>query len=98
MANGFRETDAGRDETGEIDPEVFGRQVRQFALDAHRVLRRPDSPVDEVIDLHRRVWYLLHQAPGAQTTAISRWLQVARQAIAARLRAWVVEDLESLVA
>ena len=32
--------------------------------DAHRLLNRPDSPIDDVIRLHRRVWCLLHDATG----------------------------------
>jgi hypothetical protein len=98
MANRFSETDPRRDKTGGIDAEDLVERVRRFAHDAQRVLSRPDSPIDEMIDLHRRAWSLLDESGGAQTAGISRWLRSVRDVIAARLRAWAVEELDSLVA
>jgi hypothetical protein len=72
---------------GEIDRDDFGRQVRRFALDAHRLLGRSDSPIDEVIRLHRRVWCLLHAATAARSSGIRRWLLAALRAIDARILA-----------
>jgi hypothetical protein len=98
MMNGILEAEEGRDESGGSDPEGYGRAVRRFAADAGRVLGRPDGPIDEVIDLHRRAWSLLREAPGAPSSPLHRWLVAAREAIDARSRAWAMEDLESLVA
>jgi hypothetical protein len=81
-----------------FDPVDFGRRVREFARDAHRILPRPDCHADDLIGLHRRVWFLLREAPGSPSSAIARWLLAARQAIAARLQSWSAQELESLVA
>ena len=80
------------------EPDDFGREFRQFAIDAHRILGRPDSPVDEVFGLYRRAWCLQRQAAVATSSEIRRWLLAARQAIDVRLRSWVSEQLESSVA
>jgi hypothetical protein len=90
--------DESRGDLGGFEPEGFGRRVREVALDAHRVLNRPDSPIDEVLRLHRRVWHLLHDAPGARPNEIRRWLLAALQAIDARILAWSFTELESWVA
>jgi hypothetical protein len=93
MTYGAHETDESRGGRGGFDPDDFGRRVREFALDAHRILKRPDSPTDELIALHRRVWFLLCEAPGSQSTPIRRWLLAARQEIAAKLQSRSVEAL-----
>jgi hypothetical protein len=98
VANRFLEADEGRDDGGGYDPEDYGRRVREFALDAHRALGRPDGPIDEVIDLHRRAWSLLREAPGVPSSPLRRWLVAVREAINARLRAWAMEEFGSLVA
>jgi hypothetical protein len=77
-----------------FDPDDFGRRVRECAVDAHRILKRPDSPTDELIALHRRGWFLLCEAPGSQSTPIRRWLLATRQAIAAKLQSWSAAFLE----
>jgi hypothetical protein len=76
----------------------FAGDLRRFAIDAHRILRRPESPVDEVFALHARAWSLLQEAPGARSGEIRRWLLAARRAIGVRLQSWASEEMESLVA
>jgi hypothetical protein len=88
----------GGDDTGGIDPEDFARRVRGFALDAHRILSRPDGPIDEAIELHRRAWSLSQEVSEARMTDLHRWLVAARREIATRLHRWAAEELESLVA
>jgi hypothetical protein len=97
MADGTRDDAEGRGEPGRFDPEGFGRSIREFAIDAHRVLRRPDSPLGELLRLHGRGSRLLGEAPGTGSSGISLWLLAVRQRIGARLpRSF--EDLASLVA
>jgi hypothetical protein len=98
MSNGIREAEGRRSDPGESDPGEFGRSVRRFALDARDVLSRPDSPLDELIGLHRRVFELLDEVPGARSTGILCWLVAVKQRIGDRLQAWSAEDLESSVA
>jgi hypothetical protein len=98
MSDGLDETDEGRGETGGIEPEDFGGRVRRFAIDARRVLGCPDRPIDDLVELHRRAWSLLREAPGAPSSEMHRWLLAARAAIDDRLRSWLLEELESLVA
>jgi hypothetical protein len=93
MVDCVHATDAGRG-----NPDEFGQKVRQFALDAYDVLGRADSTLDELIALHRRVWHLLLEVHGAQSTEIHRWLLAVRQEIGAKLQSWSLEDLECLVA
>jgi hypothetical protein len=81
-----------------FDPVDFGRRVREFARDAHRILKGPDCHADDLIVLHRRTWLLLREAPGSQSSAIGRWLLAARQEIAARLQSWSAQEQDSLVA
>jgi hypothetical protein len=69
-----------------------------LALDAHRVLGRPDSPIDELIGLHWRAWHLLREAPRVGSSEVRRWLLAVRHEIGAKLQSWSVEELESLVA
>jgi hypothetical protein len=83
---------------GGFDAGDFGRRVRQFALDAHRILKGPDGPIDELFDLHWRSWSLLHEAPGEQTDGVYRWLLAARRAIVDRLHLSATEEIESWVA
>jgi hypothetical protein len=89
---------ASRGDLGRGDPEGFGRRVRQFAIDAHRVLEDPNSTRDEMIGLHLRAWFLLREAPGERSSEMQRWLQEARRIIGARLQSWTAEDLEHWVA
>ena len=83
---------------GGFDPDEFARSIRRFALDARDVLSRADSRLGELIRLHCRVFHLLQRAPGTRMTGIRPWLLAVRQRIGARLQAWSVEDLESLIA
>jgi hypothetical protein len=94
MAETAQETDAHL----RFDPVDFGKRVREFARDAHRILKRPDCHADDLIVLHKRLWFLLREAPGSPSSAIARWLLAARQEIAAKLQSWSVEELEALVA
>jgi hypothetical protein len=98
MMYGVDATDQGWGDPGGFDPDDFGRRVRQLACDAHRILGCPDSPIDDVIRLHGRVWTLLREAPGPRLSGVHRWLMAARQLIADRLHRWAAEELESLVA
>jgi len=98
MVEGVKENHKISSGDGKLDPDEFSRRVRQFAIDARRILNCPDSPIDEVIELHGRVWTLLHEAPGAHSSGIRRWLLAARRTIGQRLQSWAAEDLESLVA
>jgi hypothetical protein len=93
MADGIHANDEGRHH-----PDDFGRRVRRFALDAHRILGRPDSPLDELIELHARAFHLLDEVPGTRASGILGWLLAVRQRIGARLQSWSVEDLEFLLA
>jgi hypothetical protein len=98
MPNRILEVDRSRAQPGGFDQDEFARSVRRFALDAREVLGRPDSPLGELIGLHRRVWHLLQEVPAAPATGLRRWLLAVRQRIGAKLQAWSLEDLESLVA
>jgi hypothetical protein len=90
--------DEGPGDCGGIGAEAFARDVRQLSSEAYRVLGRPDSSIDVVLELHRRAWGLLRQAPGPQMAGIHRWLLAVCRALAARLRRWAEEELESQVA
>lgn len=94
----MHEIDEGPGDTGAIEPEELARRVRRFAIDARLVLRHPDRPIDEVVELHRRARFLLREAPGLPSSPLHRWLVAAMEAIDARLRAWAPEELESLAA
>ena len=98
MLNGLHEADEGRGDFDRPDAGAFARDVRQFACEAHRILGRPGSSLDDLLALHRRAWSLLRGAPGAPSSEMHRWLLAARQAIDDRLRSWPLEELESLVA
>jgi hypothetical protein len=97
MSNGVHVTDEGRGDLGGFDGDDFGRRLRQFAIDADRILRRPDGPVDEVIGLHRRAWLLLQDASAGPSSEIRRWLLATRRVIDARLLSWSLVELESSV-
>ena len=84
--------------SSDLDAGDFGPRVRQLTLDAHQILNRPDSPLDDLIGLHRRVFCLLDEARGVRSSAIRRWLLAVRREIGVRFERWSVEDLESLVA
>jgi hypothetical protein len=98
MADRARVNESSGGELGGFDLDDFTRRVRQFAIDAHRILGRPDSPRVTVIGLHRRVSHLLHDAHGERSKEIRRWLLAALQAIDARILAWSYAELESSVA
>jgi hypothetical protein len=98
MSDGLHEADHSRGIPGGFDAESFARGVRQLALDAHRVLSRPDSPLDELIRLHWRAWHLLREAPRVGSSEVCRWLLAVRREIGAKLQSWSAEELESLVA
>jgi hypothetical protein len=98
MSRGVLEVHDSRVRTGGFDPDEFASSVRRFALDAHDVLRRPDSRAGELIRLHGRVFHLLQWAPVSQAGGILTWLLAVRQRIGARLQCWSLEDLESRVA
>lgn len=98
MADSVYEDDQSPGDLGGIEPEDFGRRLRRFAIDAHRVLGCPDGPIDDMVELHRRAWFLLREAPGVPSSRLHGWLVAAREAIDARLRAWALEELESVVA
>jgi hypothetical protein len=88
------ESRAGR---GQSDAGDYGQRVRRLAEDAHRISQSPDSPIDELIELHARVFHLLNEAPEVRLSEIRRWLLAVREEIGGRLRAWSLEELESLV-
>jgi hypothetical protein len=90
MADGIHATDDGLADLGD-----FAREVRRLAADAHRILKCPDSPIDELIGLHGRVFRLLDAAQGARSNAILCWLLAVRQRIGARLESWSMEELDS---
>jgi hypothetical protein len=96
MSDGLYESNEGH--SIGLDPEAFASEVRRFAIDARRVLTCPVSMIDEVVELHRRSWLLLHQAPGIPSSPLHRWLVAARKAIDDRLRGWALAELDSLVA
>jgi hypothetical protein len=94
MANGTPETRENRNRPGGLDPEEFGRKVRQFASDTHRILKSPNSPVEDLIRLRRRARSLLHEAQRFRSTEIHRWLREMWRAIEAKLPPGPVEDRE----
>ena len=49
-----------------LDPAEFAQDVRQLAIDAHRSLTRPDTRVDELIDLKSRVENLSREIHGSE--------------------------------
>jgi hypothetical protein len=98
MFDAARDDERGRGETGRFDPGDFGRRIREFAIDAHRVLRHPDSSLDELTRLDVRAFRLLGEAPGARTVGIFPWLLAVRQRIRARLESRSFEDQACLVA
>jgi hypothetical protein len=98
MADGVHGNDEIARLLAGVDLDDWGRRVRQFAIDAHRILGRPDSPVDEVFGLHRRAWLLVREASVEPSSGLCRWLLEARRAIDVRLHRWAVEEMESLVA
>jgi hypothetical protein len=89
MTYEFREADEDGGASGE-----FAGGVRRFAIDARRALGRPESSIDELIDLHWRAWALLRQAPDEHAAGIHDWLLAARRAIADRLHHWAAEELD----
>jgi hypothetical protein len=91
----FQENPCGE---GNPDPDGFSRRVRRFATDARRILTHPEGSIDEVIELHRRVWHLLRETRRAESSGIHRWLLAVRRTIGDRLQTWATEDLGSLVA
>ena len=97
MSNGLHEADVGRGDLDRLDADAFARDVRQFACEAHRILGRPGGSLDDLLALHRRAWSLLREAPGAPSGEMHRWLLAVRAATDDRLRAWALEELESLV-
>jgi hypothetical protein len=80
---------------GGFDPYDFRRRLRGLARDAHQILNRPDSSMDDLIALHSCVWFLLGEASGSQSTAIRQWLLAVRQAIAVKFQSWSPDELES---
>ena len=97
MSNGLREADEGRGDSDSLDAEAFARDLRRFACEAQRILECPGGSPDDLLALHRRAWSLLRGAPGAPSGEMHRWLLAVRAAIDDRLRAWALEELESLV-
>jgi hypothetical protein len=81
----------------ELDPKEFSRQLREFAIDAHRFLKDPDRPIDDVAELHRRACLLLRGAPVAQSSMMHRWLLEVWGAINARIQSRPLAELESLM-
>jgi hypothetical protein len=98
MQYGITEAGESRGDLDGPDGDEFHRQAWRFALDAHDVLIRGDGAIDDVIELHRRLWTLLHDAPGGRQGATAQPLLAARRAIAARLLRWAEQDMDSLVA
>lgn len=98
MADGTRDDARGRDASGRFDAEGFARRIREFAPDAHRVLRRPDSPLGELIRLHGRVIRLLVEATGTGSSGIFPWLLAVEQRIGERLPCGPIDDGACLVA
>jgi hypothetical protein len=98
MADGLHVENDRRGDLGGCDPDEFDRRIRRFAIDAHRVLKDPNSARDEMIGLHLRAWFLLREAPGERSSRMLRWLQEARRIIGDRLQSWTAEDLEHWVA
>lgn len=98
MADGARDDARGRYASGRFDPEGFGRRIREFAVDAHRALRCPDSPLGELIRLHGRVLRLFGEATGTGSRGIAAWLLAVEQRIADRLPSGPFDNRECPVA
>src|SRR5262249_9552843 len=81
-----------------LDAEEFARGLRQFAADAHRILKLPGCAPDELIGLHRRAWSLLCDAPAATSGELQHWILSTLRAIGAELQSWSPEDFEALAA
>jgi hypothetical protein len=98
MVHGVHVNDESRAGRGESDAADYGQRIRRLARDAHRILKSPDGQLDELIELHGRVFGLLNEAHGVRLSGIRRWLLSVREEIGDRLQSWSVEELESLVA
>jgi hypothetical protein len=98
MVHGVHGNDESRAGRSESDAGDYGRRIRRLAQDAHRILKCPDSPIDQLIELHTRVFDLINEAPGVRLSGIRRWLLSLREEIGARLHAWSLQQLESSVA
>ena len=95
MEEGTSGIGANRNGHGGLDPEELARRIRQLAIDAHRILTRPDTSIGEVSGLRRRVRVLLRETRGGlRATEIDRWLRAAQRAIEAELHLGPREDLE----
>jgi hypothetical protein len=98
MVHGAHVNDDIRAGHGGPDAGDFGQSVRRLAQDAHRILRCPDSPIDELIELHSQVLGLLNDAAGSRSAGILGWLHAVRGRVGARLRSWSAGVLESPIA
>jgi hypothetical protein len=77
--------DERRSEPGNLDTEQLARSIRRLAIAAHAILRRPDAPRGELVDLRRQLKELLREARGGQLAEIERWLRSAVRMLDARL-------------
>src|SRR5262249_48097498 len=98
MSSVLSEGRGGAGESDGLDAEAFAWDLRQFVAEAHRILGRPGSSLDDLLALHRRAWSLLRGAPGAPSSEMRRWLLAVRAAIDDRLRSWPLEEPEWLEA
>jgi hypothetical protein len=78
-----------------LDPNEYSRMIRQFAIDARRILSRPDSTTVELFGLQRRAGILLRGSPVRDSGGINRWLSRMRQSIGDRLRALTAAESEA---
>lgn len=98
MADDARDDARGRAASDRFDAEGFARRIREFAIDVHRALRRPDSPLGELIRLHGRVVRLFGEATGMGSAGIASWLLAVEQRIGERLPSGPLDDRECLAA
>jgi hypothetical protein len=68
---------------GLLDPARLAEEVRELAVDAHRVLNAPVPPAPEIDDLAQRVSRLQVQIRGYRFKRLARWLDNVRQIIEA---------------
>ncbi len=68
---------------GLMDPAVLADEVRDLAIDAHRVLNAPTTENRDIADLSRRIAHLQGQIRGSSFDELAGWLASVRQRVEA---------------
>ena len=81
---------------GDLDPQAFAIRVRELALEAHRILKSPDAPSWQAVEISQQFDQLRHQrrCGNAPEKDIDRWLRnAARQVREYRPSSCVVQTI-----